>query len=123
MSTINKFTVPQVLGSSRSSKRTYTHAVICQFDAERFAAELPDRLSRILTRTSLVENFGYYTLVAEVGVGSVVKVSGSVVTVTKIEYRQARGIGSRINGQHILHIIYDLNGKECAYPKRFARLV
>ena len=71
MSTINKFTVPQVLGSSRSSKRAYTHAVICQFDAERYAADLPNRLSRILTRKSLVENFGYYTLVAEVGVGGV----------------------------------------------------
>lgn len=60
---------------------------------------------------------------AGVVVGSVVKVSGSVVTVTKIEYRQARGIGPSINGQHILHIIFDRNGKECAYPKRFARLV
>ena len=61
----------------------------------------------------------------EVGivVGSSVKVQGSVVTVTKIEYRVARGVGPSINGQHILHIIYDLNGKEVAYPKRFARLV
>ena len=67
----NKFTVSQVKGSSRSSKRTYTHAVICQFDAERFAAKLSDRLSQILTRTSLVENFGHYTKVAEVGVGGV----------------------------------------------------
>ena len=60
---------------------------------------------------------------AGVVVGSVVKVSGSVVTVTKIEYRQARGIGPSINGQHILHILFERNGKECAYPKRFAKLV
>ena len=85
MSTINKFTVPQVLGSSRSSKRTYTHAVICQFDAERFSAELPDRLSRILTRTSLVENFGYYTKVAEVGVGGVWHSRGNKVDQTQFD--------------------------------------
>ena len=60
---------------------------------------------------------------AGVVVGSVVKVSGCLVTVTKIEYRQARGIGPSINGQHILHILFERNGKECAYPKRFAKLV
>lgn len=61
----------------------------------------------------------------EVGitVGSIVKVYGSVVTVTKIEYRVARGVGPSINGQDILHVVFELNGKERAYPKRFARLV
>jgi hypothetical protein len=61
----------------------------------------------------------------EVGivVGSSVKVQGSVVTVTKIEYRVARGVGPSINGQHILHVCFERNGKEYAYPKRFAKLV
>jgi hypothetical protein len=61
----------------------------------------------------------------EVGivVGSSVKVQGSVVTVTKIEYRVARGVGPSINGQHILHVCFERNGKEFAYPKRFAKLV
>ena len=56
-------------------------------------------------------------------VGSSVKVQGSVVTVTKIEYRVARGVGPSINGQHILHVCFERNGKEYAYPKRFAKLV
>jgi hypothetical protein len=56
-------------------------------------------------------------------VGSSVKVQGSVVTVTKIEYRVARGVGPSINGQHILHVYFERNGKEFAYPKRFAKLV
>ena len=56
-------------------------------------------------------------------VGSSVKVQGSVVTVTKIEYRVARGVGPSINGQHILHVCFERNGKEFAYPKRFAKLV
>jgi len=61
----------------------------------------------------------------EVGVtvGSIVKVYGSAVTVTKIEYRVARGVGSSVNGQHILHVVFERDGKEFAYPKRFARLV
>jgi len=58
-----------------------------------------------------------------IAVGSNVKVIGSVVTVTKIEYRVARGIGSSVNGQYILHVVFERNGKEYAYPKRFARLV
>jgi hypothetical protein len=60
----------------------------------------------------------------EVGitVGSSVKVQGSVVTVTKIEYRVAHGVGPSINGQHILHVCFERNGKELAYPKRFAKL-
>ena len=58
-----------------------------------------------------------------IAVGSSVKVHGSVVTVTKIEYREARGIGPSINGQHILHVVFELNGKERAYPKRYAKLV
>ena len=56
-------------------------------------------------------------------VGSSVKVHGSVVTVTKIEYRVARGVGPSINGQSLLHVVFDRNGKEFAYPKRFAKLV
>jgi hypothetical protein len=56
-------------------------------------------------------------------VGSSVKVQGSVVTVTKIEYRAARGVGPSINGQTILHVCFERNGKEFAYPKRFAKLV
>jgi len=61
----------------------------------------------------------------EVGVtvGSIVKVYGSAVTVTKIEYRVARGVGSSVNGQHILHVVFERDGKEFAYPKRFAKLV
>jgi hypothetical protein len=58
-----------------------------------------------------------------IAVGSIVKVYGSAVTVTKIEYRVARGVGSSVNGQHILHVVFERNGKEFAYPKRFARLV
>ena len=60
---------------------------------------------------------------AGIVVGSSVKVQGSVVTVTKIEYRVARGIGPSINGQHILHVVFEFNGKERAYPKRYAKLV
>lgn len=60
---------------------------------------------------------------AGIVVGSSVKVQGSVVTVTKIEYRVARGVGPSINGQSLLHVVFELNGKERAYPKRFARLV
>jgi hypothetical protein len=56
-------------------------------------------------------------------VGSVVKVLGSVVTVTKIEYRVARGVGPSLNGQWIEHIHYEQDGKSRVYPKRFARLV
>ena len=61
----------------------------------------------------------------EVGVrvGSVVKVRGAVVTVTKIEFLTARGVGPSINGQWIEHIHYEHNGKELVHPKRFARLV
>ena len=59
---------------------------------------------------------------AQIVAGSVVKVSGSVVTVTKIEYRVAHGVGPSINGQHILHVCFERNGKELAYPKRFAKL-
>lgn len=60
---------------------------------------------------------------AGIVVGSSVKVRGSVVTVTKIEYRVARGVGPSINGQSLLHVVFDRNGKEFAYPKRFAKLV
>ena len=67
----NKFTVSQVKGSSRSSKRAYTHAVICQFDAERFAAELPNRLSAWETNRSLVEDLRYLKRVRAAGVGGV----------------------------------------------------
>ena len=56
-------------------------------------------------------------------VGSNVKVRGSVVTVTKIEYRVARGVGPSMNGQHIVHVCFERDGKEFAYPKRFAKLV
>lgn len=58
-----------------------------------------------------------------IAVGSSVKVQGSVVTVTKIEYRVARGVGPSINGQSLLHVVFERNGKEFAYPKRFAKLV
>lgn len=56
-------------------------------------------------------------------VGSNVKVRGSVVTVTKIEYRVARGVGPSMNGQHVVHVCFERDGKEFAYPKRFAKLV
>ena len=58
-----------------------------------------------------------------IGVGSTVKVQGSIVTVTKIEFRVAHGIGPSINGQWIEHIHFEKNGKARIYPKRFARLV
>jgi hypothetical protein len=58
-----------------------------------------------------------------IGVGSTVKVQGSVVTVTKIEFLEARGIGPSINGQWIEHIHFEKDGKARVYPKRFARLI
>lgn len=59
----------------------------------------------------------------QVEVGSQVKVCGQVVTVTKIDYRICRGVGPSINGNNVEHVFWDVNGKEYAYPKRFARLV
>ena len=58
-----------------------------------------------------------------IGVGSTVKVQGSVVTVTKIEFLTARGIGPSINGQWIEHVHFEKGGKTLVYPKRFARLI
>lgn len=83
MSATNKFTVPQVPGSSRSSKRAYTHAVICQFDAERYAADLPNRLSAIETNRTLADDLRYHTKVRAVGVGGVWSELGS-----KVDQRQ-----------------------------------
>ena len=58
-----------------------------------------------------------------IAVGSSVKVHGAVVTVTKIEFLVARGIGPSINGKWIEHIHFEKNGKARVYPKRFARLI
>lgn len=58
-----------------------------------------------------------------IAVGSSVKVHGAVVTVTKIEFLVAHGIGPSINGQWIEHIHFEKDGKARIYPKRFARLI
>lgn len=58
-----------------------------------------------------------------ISVGSKVKVAGREVTVTKIEYAMARGIGPGINGQTVEHVFWTENGVERKYPKRYARKV
>lgn len=58
-----------------------------------------------------------------ISVGDTVKVCGDEVVVTKLAYATARGIGYRINGQHIEHVFWNDNGKEYSYPKRYARKV
>jgi hypothetical protein len=56
-------------------------------------------------------------------VGSTVKVCGKLVVVTRIEFRTCRGIGPSLNGRSLEHVVWSTNGKELAYPKRFAKLV
>lgn len=68
MAAKNKFTVPQVPGSSRSSHRVYTHAVICKLDVDRYAAELPERLASLDDGTER-SNFAFHSRIVQVGVG------------------------------------------------------
>lgn len=56
--------------------------------------------------------------------GDIVKVCGQTVEVVRIEERTAKGVGPRVNGQYMSHVVWeDENGKERAYPKRYARKV
>ncbi len=59
----------------------------------------------------------------KIEVGSRVKVIGKEVTVTKMEYATARGVGPGINGQHVMHVFWEENGQERKYPSRYARIV
>lgn len=60
----------------------------------------------------------------EIKPGDKVKVWGKIVTVTKVEVAECRGVGPSLNGTFLPHVFWeDERGGKFKYPKRFAKKV
>lgn len=59
----------------------------------------------------------------QIEVGSVINVAGEKnVVVVEIKNMRAQGVGPSLNGQLLDHVIWEVDGKRRAYPKRLAKL-
>lgn len=56
-------------------------------------------------------------------VGDRFKLHGEVYVAKAFRYATARGVGPSLNGQYVEHVVFERDGKDCAYPKRYARKI
>ena len=56
-------------------------------------------------------------------VGDRFKLHGGVYVAKAFRYATARGVGPGINGNYVEHVVYDRDGTERSYPKRYARKI